>query len=46
MKINKSNLKIWIPALVGVLLIVLIIPIKPLSFLESVNVAGFGIKLK
>ena len=33
MKINKSMLKIWIPAIVGVLLIVLIIPIKPLSFL-------------
>lgn len=33
MKINKAHLKIWIPAIVGVLLIVLIIPIKPLSFL-------------
>ena len=33
MKINKSQLTIWIPAIVGVLLIVLIIPIKPLSFL-------------
>ena len=33
MKINKAQLKIWIPAIVGVLLIVLIIPIKPLSFL-------------
>ena len=32
MKINKAQLKIWIPAIVGVLLIVLIIPIKPLSF--------------
>jgi hypothetical protein len=32
MKINKAKLKIWIPAIVGVLLIVLIIPIKPLSF--------------
>jgi hypothetical protein len=32
MKINKSQLKIWIPALAGLLLVVLLAPIKQLSF--------------
>ena len=32
MKINNSQLKIWIPVLVGLLLVVLLAPIKQLSF--------------
>lgn len=32
MRINNSQLKIWIPALVGLLLVVFLAPIKQLSF--------------
>ena len=32
MKINKSHLKIWVPVLAGLLLVILLAPIKQLSF--------------